>query len=149
MHLAGEGGTDTDRSLAMPALDDRQLQDLRARLDARAARLSAEIRAIDAEREESPARAPHDQVEDQGERGEHRLREAVRHAERERDAEELRDIEAARERMERGYYGQCTDCGNDIPPARLEAQPWAARCVACQELFERRHATGVRLPPVL
>jgi RNA polymerase-binding transcription factor DksA len=133
----------------MSALDDRQLQDLRARLDERAARLSAEIASIDAERQDSPARAPHDQVEDQGERGEHRLREAVRHAERERDAEELRDIGAARERMARGQYGQCIDCGTDIPPARLQAQPWAARCVACQELFERSHATGVRLPPVL
>ena len=133
----------------MPALDPRQLQDLSARLDAREAELRADIAEVDAEREEGPGRGPHDQVEDQGERGEERLREAVRHAERERDAEELRDIEAARERMARGHYGQCIDCGTDIPPARLRAQPWAARCVACQERYERTHATGMRIPPVI
>jgi RNA polymerase-binding transcription factor DksA len=51
--------------------------------------------------------------------------------------------------MARGHYGKCIDCGTDIPLARLQAQPWAARCVACQERFERTHATGVRIPPVL
>ena len=133
----------------MSSLDARELKQLSTWLDAREAELRADIAEVDAERQDAPSRAPHDQVEDQGERGELRLREAVRHAERARDAEEVRDIEAARERMARGHYGECIDCGNDIPLARLQAQPWAARCVACQERFERTHATGVRIPPVI
>lgn len=32
--------------------------------------------------------------------------------------------------------GICEDCGDRIPVARLEAAPWAIRCVECQELYE-------------
>ena len=45
--------------------------------------------------------------------------------------------EAALERIERGTYGVCTDCGKEIPRARLDAVPWAERCEADQERFER------------
>lgn len=31
----------------------------------------------------------------------------------------------------------CADCGDDIPPARLKAAPWAVTCIDCQELRER------------
>ncbi|NMG67149.1 TraR/DksA family transcriptional regulator [Azoarcus indigens] len=58
-----------------------------------------------------------------------------------REVRELRDIEAARARLAEGEAGICIDCGDDIPFARLEAQPAAARCVRCQDLYERTHAT--------
>lgn len=32
---------------------------------------------------------------------------------------------------------ECTDCGADIPPARLKAAPFATRCIGCQTKFER------------
>lgn len=32
---------------------------------------------------------------------------------------------------------ECEDCGEDIPPARLAAAPFATRCIHCQENFER------------
>ncbi len=69
-------------------------------------------------------------------------------AEQERDVDELRQIAAAKERMARGEYGQCVDCGVDIPFARLEAQPAAARCVPCQERYEQTHDNVVRIPPL-
>lgn len=31
----------------------------------------------------------------------------------------------------------CLDCGIDIPPKRIEAQPGAVRCVSCQSGKER------------
>ncbi len=35
------------------------------------------------------------------------------------------------------HYGQCEDCGAEIPQVpRLESVPWATRCVSCQEYFE-------------
>lgn len=35
---------------------------------------------------------------------------------------------------------ECDDCGEDIPAARRKALPWAARCVECQTVYERRAA---------
>jgi DnaK suppressor protein len=44
---------------------------------------------------------------------------------------ELRQIGAALARIERGDYGRCMRCGEDIAPARLEAVPFAEHCVSC------------------
>jgi DnaK suppressor protein len=56
----------------------------------------------------------------------------------EHETAELGDIEAALERMDAGTYGQCTDCGVTIPPARLHAYPTAKRCIDCQTVAEQR-----------
>ncbi|MGF1446379.1 MAG: TraR/DksA family transcriptional regulator [Pikeienuella sp.] len=44
---------------------------------------------------------------------------------------ELRAIEAALKRIEEGEFGYCVACGEEIPAARLDAVPHAARCVRC------------------
>ncbi len=54
----------------------------------------------------------------------------------ERETAELRGIEAALNRIEAGTYGQCIDCGEAIPAARLHAAPQALRCISCQEKSE-------------
>jgi RNA polymerase-binding transcription factor DksA len=56
-----------------------------------------------------------------------------------RDQEELRDIEAARRRLDDGSYGVCTDCGVDIGFERLHAEPEAARCIDCQRRHEKTY----------
>ena len=43
---------------------------------------------------------------------------------------------AALERVEAGTYGQCVDCGKQLPDERLDARPEAARCVDCQHTME-------------
>ena len=60
----------------------------------------------------------------------------------ERDADELRRIEAALRRAKDGSYGLCADCDAVIPTPRLEAEPTALRCVRCQELYEKTHASA-------
>jgi DnaK suppressor protein len=55
----------------------------------------------------------------------------------ERESAELRLLDAALERIKVGSYGQCLDCGEEIPAGRLHAAPEAARCLACQEAAER------------
>lgn len=60
-----------------------------------------------------------------------------------REVRELRDIEAARERLAVGEAGICIDCSEEIPFARLHAQPTALRCVPCQSLHERMHVVAV------
>jgi RNA polymerase-binding transcription factor DksA len=57
-----------------------------------------------------------------------------------RDITELRAIDAARARIENGRYGECRECGFEIPYERLEAQPTADRCAPCQDLYEKTHA---------
>ncbi|WP_296225648.1 TraR/DksA family transcriptional regulator [Ralstonia sp. UBA689] len=51
---------------------------------------------------------------------------------------ELAQIDAARARMQKHQYGICADCGEAIPFLRLQAQPTALRCVACQTALEHR-----------
>lgn len=133
----------------MPELDTSTLNHLRTRLDERQAELGREVRAVDSEDDDAPSKNPRNQVEDDVEQAEQTFRESVRHAERERDMLELREIAAARERMEAGTYGRCIDCDADIPLARLEAQPWAARCVACQEKHEQRFPPQLRVSPTM
>jgi DnaK suppressor protein len=49
------------------------------------------------------------------------------------DAKILQAIEEALQRMERGTYGICRDCGEPIAPARLEAIPWTRVCISCKQ----------------
>lgn len=50
----------------------------------------------------------------------------------------LQEIDSALQRMDEGTYGVCVDCGQPIPIERLEARPYAMRCVADQEKEDRR-----------
>jgi RNA polymerase-binding transcription factor DksA len=43
----------------------------------------------------------------------------------------IAEIDAALDRVADGSYGTCERCGASIPDERLEAIPWAARCVSC------------------
>jgi DnaK suppressor protein len=49
------------------------------------------------------------------------------------DAKILQAIEEALERMEKGTYGICRDCGEPIARARLEAIPWTRVCISCKQ----------------
>jgi DnaK suppressor protein len=57
-----------------------------------------------------------------------------------RHIREIREIEAAKARIDDGSYGICVECGRDIGFERLLAQPTALRCVDCQEQWEKTHA---------
>ena len=43
----------------------------------------------------------------------------------------LADVNAALERIEGGTFGRCEACGHAIAAARLDALPYARRCIAC------------------
>ena len=51
----------------------------------------------------------------------------------------LTEVERALQRIEEGTYGRCVDCGQPIPEKRLQALPWAARCVKDEERLEQRN----------
>ena len=45
--------------------------------------------------------------------------------------EQLEEVDRALVKLDEGSYGTCDRCGGPIPPGRLEAHPWAVRCVTC------------------
>jgi RNA polymerase-binding protein DksA len=48
----------------------------------------------------------------------------------------LNRIDEALAKIEAGTFGTCDRCGKAIPPARLEALPYATLCVDCQARVE-------------
>ncbi|HLX58545.1 MAG TPA: TraR/DksA C4-type zinc finger protein [Ktedonobacteraceae bacterium] len=44
----------------------------------------------------------------------------------------LVEVQQALERIAKGTYGICTNCGQPIPEKRLEALPWASLCITCE-----------------
>jgi len=63
----------------------------------------------------------------------------------ERQVKELREIEAARERVAQGTFGTCIDCGGAIEHERLRIYPPAVRCAECQTLHEDPGARSAKL----
>src|SRR6202521_1900419 len=51
----------------------------------------------------------------------------------------LTEVQRALRRIEDGTYGYCIVCGQPIPEKRLEALPWAARCVKDEAQLEERN----------
>ena len=49
----------------------------------------------------------------------------------------LASIDAALHRIEDGSYGRCERCGEAISEERLEALPYATKCIECKRLEER------------
>jgi len=49
----------------------------------------------------------------------------------------LSGINEALDRIESGTFGSCARCGKQIGEERLEAIPYATRCIDCQRLAER------------
>ena len=46
-------------------------------------------------------------------------------------------VDQALQRIKDGTYGQCANCGEEIQQKRLDAVPWAAYCIECQEKKEQ------------
>jgi len=52
------------------------------------------------------------------------------------EQQNLDSVEAALRKIEKGVFGKCEVCGNQIPRPRLEVMPWARNCVFCQSKNE-------------
>ena len=121
-------------------LTREQLTQLRTMIDERHMALEAELHS-DAERsrEETYGELA-GPVADAGDSASASLISDVGNAELRRDLQELRALEAARQRIDDGTYGSCVDCGQDIGFKRLLAQPAALRCLPHQQAYEKTHA---------
>lgn len=56
----------------------------------------------------------------------------------EREWKELKEINAALERISEGTYGICEECEEEISLPRLNAVPTARLCITCQRKAEQR-----------
>ena len=61
----------------------------------------------------------------------------------------LRFIQEALNAIDRGDYGECTRCGEDISEKRLTAVPWARTCIVCQEATEAERTASRATAPGL
>lgn len=50
---------------------------------------------------------------------------------------QIRDIDAALERLDTGDYGICMKCGEEIDRRRLEVRPFSRYCIECKTDIEK------------
>ena len=61
---------------------------------------------------------------------------------------QVRKVELALERVQKGDFGVCVTCGVAIGLKRLQALPWASNCIECQERSEQgRPNDSISLQP--
>lgn len=116
-------------------LSSQQTERLRCAVMSRLAELEREV--DDKLGEAARNGAEFDRAADSGEQSVQENLTTADFADARRDLEEHRAGRAALDRLASGTYGQCIDCGLDIEAARLHAQPFAARCLYCQDKLER------------
>jgi DnaK suppressor protein len=126
------------------SLTDEQIRVFKRQLDRRLQALREEIRQELLESDQAHFIELAGQVYDTGEASVADLLEDVELADVSRHVGTMREIDAALLRIARGTYGSCIDCGRAIGIDRLEAQPTAARCQACQARWEEKPFGGSR-----
>ena len=57
----------------------------------------------------------------------------------------LTEVLQALKSIDDGTYGICVTCGNPIPEKRLEAIPWAARDIKCEQALEQKNLSREEL----
>ncbi|RPI36190.1 MAG: TraR/DksA family transcriptional regulator, partial [Nitrospiraceae bacterium] len=75
-------------------------------------------------------------VSDDGDLADVAIRDALQATNLTRHRTKLEAIEEALRKIDEGDYGICEDCDEDIPVGRLNAMPFAVRCIECQEKHE-------------
>ena len=86
-------------------------------------------------------------VYDTGDEAMATMQEEVDHTLLEHYLQELKEIEAARARLEQGEANVCMDCGEHIGFNRLQAYPFATRCIHCQTVREKMQGKDAALRP--
>ncbi|OYU74735.1 MAG: transcriptional regulator, TraR/DksA family protein [Burkholderiales bacterium PBB5] len=117
-------------------LSPHDLQQLQASLQARRDSLDSQ-RAAHLDGNSRPEHARELLLQDGDDATQRDAEREVDFARTDRDAVALAEIDQALHRLAAGRYGDCHDCGEAIPLARLKLAPQAIRCVACEALLER------------
>jgi DnaK suppressor protein len=81
--------------------------------------------------------AGHDEVQDEGDKATSAHAREFLFSLSESERRMLQQVEEAIARIPGGNFGICKECGEPIDSKRLQAVPWAQRCLACQEQQEQ------------
>jgi DnaK suppressor protein len=121
-------------------LTDAERDELKQVIDQRREVLVAEIRSDFARSRSDSFDAIAGEAPDSGDQALASLVADTDNAETNRDVRELRELDAALAKISDGSYGECIDCSDDIPVARLHAYPGAVRCITCQSVHEKTYS---------
>jgi DnaK suppressor protein len=106
-----------------------ELEKYKKALEAKQAQISASLR----NRDDIAIEKASDTIDEVQLAGEREL--AIRNLDRESSL--LRKVKAALARISDGSYGTCLHCEEEISPKRMNAVPWTAFCIRCQEAADR------------
>jgi len=108
--------------------DRERIEKLHSMLVLEQTHTSERVRRLREEQRDDATPTPGDELDEA-----HSLAEVETHAGLIERAEfRLKAIDSALQRLERGIYGTCEECGEEIPFQRLQSLPFAAYCVDCQ-----------------
>jgi len=99
--------------------------------------LEADIHAAAMARTGLAAQATPADVQDRKDEADAEQRAEIESVSEQLEQDELERCRRAMHRLDAGEYGDCRDCGEPIPLARLLAQPEAECCAPCQAARER------------
>lgn len=125
----------------MSNLSTTQIDTLREQLQSRLRVLQLEVQAAEAAQREPAASDGHEVGDSKDQAALAQVRD-VDGVQEQRDLDEIKQIELALDRLHSGDYGVCADCGDNIALPRLQAQPAALRCTACQTQREAGRVLG-------
>ena len=120
----------------MNGLPAAQVEHLRKRLRDEHAALRSEVAGELARSEQGRHLDLAGRVHDRGDEAVADLLEDLEIVALDRHVHRVRLIETALAAIDQGRYGLCRACGMQIGSARLEAEPAAERCIACQTAVE-------------
>jgi len=125
-------------AIAMASLDQGQLAQLRATLEARLNTLSALSGGADAQAGDGHD-LPVSEIETSpADKATVRLLNDLALEAAGHNAAQMQVLRHALAKFEDGSYGMCEECGNDIGYSRLQARPEARLCIGCQTRAEKR-----------
>src|ERR1700716_1639523 len=110
-------------------MSQTELNKYKAMLEAKQAELAAGLR----NRDDIAIEKTPDALDEVQLAGEREL--AIRNLDRESNL--LRNVKGGLARIADGSYGTCVHCEEEISLKRLNAVPWAAYCIKCQEAVDR------------
>jgi RNA polymerase-binding protein DksA len=114
-----------------------KLKEVRKRLEDERARLATELEQLHSGASSSEERREGSPFGKREEEATETLELEKRLALENRVRQETANIEHALEKVEKGTYGLCDNCGQPIAPERLEALPQASLCVNCKALLAK------------
>ncbi len=121
----------------MESTPQSRYEPLRLALLRRLHELRDELQSGESARLADAAVAAHE-VSDQKDAADRHLASSIDEAVQRHEQSEAELVLAALRRLDEGRYGNCQDCDEPISPQRLQVQPAALRCTACQTAWERR-----------